>query len=389
MTSRAATLALPALEIRQTATRWLYSFAVDGKLLSRFAAVSRVHRTSEMTIGGYQRPEVASHVAGIRAYLESEDPLLPNAIVVAFDSRVRFVGHTRGTRGYARAGELLIPTDPRWEEGDKPGWIVDGQQRVAAVREAQVDAFPLCVTAFITDSAAEQRTQFILVNHTKPLQPGLVRELLPDTEGTLPRLLRHKRFPSRLLEQLNNQRLSPLRRMIATPTRPEGVIKDNSIIRMLENSLTDGALYHLRDPRTGAGDVEAILAILFDYWDTVREAFPDAWGLPARRSRLMHGAGIVSMGFFMDAICDRFLPRRYPKRHEFAAEVAKIAPACKWTSGHWDFSPLPRRWNDLQNTPRDVQILTDFLLTRYEADLVGRPLRVFSGDSASARQTRE
>jgi DGQHR domain-containing protein len=148
MTSRAATLTLPALEIRQTATRWLYSFAVDGKVLSRFAAVSRVHRTSEMAISGYQRPEVASHVAGIRAYLESEDPLLPNAIVVAFDSRVRFVGNTRGARGYARAGELVIPTDPRWEEADKPGWIVDGQQRVAAVREAQVASFPLCVTAF-------------------------------------------------------------------------------------------------------------------------------------------------------------------------------------------------------------------------------------------------
>jgi hypothetical protein len=135
--------------------------------------------------------------------------------------------------------------------------------------------------------------------------------------------------------------------------------------------------------------VEAILAILFDYWDTVREAFPDAWALPARRSRLMHGAGIVSMGFLMDAICDRFLPRRYPTRYEFAAELAKIAPACNWTSGNWEFSPLPRRWNDLQNTPRDVQILTDFLLTQYEADLVGRRLRVFSTDTTMARGTRQ
>ena len=43
---------------------------------------------------------------------------------------------------------------------------------------------------------------------------------------------------------------------------PEGVIKDNSILKMLENSLTDGALYHLRDPSTGTGDVNNMLAVV-------------------------------------------------------------------------------------------------------------------------------
>ena len=36
--------------------------------------------------------------------------------------------------------------------------------------------------------------------------------------------------------------------MIRTPTMPEGKIKDNSILKMLENSLSDGALYGFRDP---------------------------------------------------------------------------------------------------------------------------------------------
>ncbi len=48
--------------------------------------------------------------------------------------------------------------------------MVDGQQRSAAIREARVEAFPICVTAFITESAAEQRSQFILVNSTKRCQ---------------------------------------------------------------------------------------------------------------------------------------------------------------------------------------------------------------------------
>jgi hypothetical protein len=62
-------LRLPALEVQQTSRRKLYSFAVDGKHLHLFAAVSRLHRNQEARLGGYQRPEAMAHVAGIRSYL--------------------------------------------------------------------------------------------------------------------------------------------------------------------------------------------------------------------------------------------------------------------------------------------------------------------------------
>lgn len=84
-------LRLPALRVRQGAARTLYTFAVDGKLLASFATVSRIRRDDDRTIFGYQRPEVLSHIAEIRRYLESSNPMLPNAIVVAFDERVRFI----------------------------------------------------------------------------------------------------------------------------------------------------------------------------------------------------------------------------------------------------------------------------------------------------------
>ena len=48
-----------------------------------------------------------------------------------------------------------------------------------------------------------------------------------------------------------------------------------------------------------------MLDLLKDYWGAVRDDLPEAWGQPPRRSRLMHGVGIVSMGFVMDAIVDR------------------------------------------------------------------------------------
>ena len=80
----------------------------------------------------------------------------------------------------------MIPVDPESPDEDKPGWVVDGQQRTAAIREARSRAFPICVTAFITDSDADQRSQFILVNSTKPLPKGLIHELLPTTSEHCP-----------------------------------------------------------------------------------------------------------------------------------------------------------------------------------------------------------
>lgn len=368
-------LRVPALQVRQGPTRTLYSFAVDGKQLPQFATVSRIHRDANTGVQGYQRPEVLSHIAAIRKYLESDEPMIPNAIVIAFDKRVVFEPAGRAD-GYTQAGTLVIPLDPNSPEQDKPGWVVDGQQRCAAIREARVEAFPICVTAFITDSDAEQRSQFILVNSTKPLPKGLIHELLPSTVGALPTTLQLRRFPATLLERLNYDEDSPLEQLIQTPTTPQGVIKDNSILRMLENSLSDGALYRYRHAGRERGDADAMLALLKDYWVAVRNTFPSAWGQTPRRSRLMHGVGIISMGFLMDAITDRYAHLRVPTVEDFEYDLGEIADLCCWTDGKWRFDvDHHRKWNDLQNTPRDIQLLTNHLLGEYRARTHRRPVR--------------
>src|SRR5438046_755415 len=81
---------LPALEVRQSKSMVLYSFAVDGKMLSKFTTISRIERNAQHRILGYQRPEVLSHIGEIKNYLESDNPMIPNAIVLAFNKRVRF-----------------------------------------------------------------------------------------------------------------------------------------------------------------------------------------------------------------------------------------------------------------------------------------------------------
>jgi DGQHR domain-containing protein len=361
-------LRLPALEIRQGRNRRLYTFAVDGKKLPLFTTISRVRRDQQQ-IEGYQRPEVLAHVRAIRSYVESTDAMIPNAIVVAFDTRVRFeAAEASFDVGYVKPGVLVIPIDDDLPEEDKPGWIVDGQQRCAAVREADIRSFPLCVTAFITGSEGEQRAQFILVNSTKPLPKGLIYELLPSTEGLLPPALMRKRFPTFLIERLNYDEDSPFRGMIHTPTTPDGVVKDNSVLRMLENSLSDGCLYHYRDADTGTGDIEEMLLILKPFWQAVKKVFEDAWDQPPRRSRLMHGVGIASAGYLMDAITDDYIARgTLPDESDYIAELDPLRELCAWTAGYWQLGrDSLRRWNELQNTPKDIQLLTSHLLREYK-----------------------
>jgi DGQHR domain-containing protein len=358
-------LRLPALRIEQGPSRTLFSFAVDGKRIPDFAAVSRLRRTEAASVLGYQRPEVTSHIGEIRDYLESDRPMIPNAIVVAFDDSVTFRPLEGQGSGPLIQGTLVIPLRSGGDS-QKPGWIVDGQQRVAAIREARIDSFPVTVVGFVAPDLAEQKAQFILVNSTKPLPKGLIYELLPSTDGQLPSALERRKFPAFLLDRLNRDADSPLRGMVRTPTNGAGVIQDNSILRMLEHSLTDGALYKHNLMGDVEGSVsEPMLSVVKSFWAAAASTFPHAWGLPPRRSRLMHGAGVVSMGFLMDAIADRYR-NTAPDQPLFERELSPLKAVCRWTDGYWEFGPgQHRKWNELQNTNKDVQLLTNYLMVKY------------------------
>src|SRR5439155_11587091 len=109
---------------------------------------------------GYQRPEVKKHVVDIVEYLDSEAPIFPHPLIIAFSSKVGFTS-SRGSRvhdGVSTAGMISIPLPTN--EGPRPGWIVDGQQRALALSRARRQDFPVPICAFITDDVEVQREQF-------------------------------------------------------------------------------------------------------------------------------------------------------------------------------------------------------------------------------------
>jgi DGQHR domain-containing protein len=357
------TLRLPALRIRQ-GEHDIVAFGVDGKRLIEFAAVSRVRRKPGEALQGYQRPEALAHVRGIRRYLESTEALLPNAIVVAFDHRVVFrpTGQPDSTAEYSTPGELLIPADPHLPEHERPGWIVDGQQRAAAIRDADVAQFPVAVVAFFATDEAEQRSQFILINSTKVVPRGLIHELLPDTTGQLPVGYARRQLPASVMTRLNTTE-GPFRGLITSPTAPSGYITDTAVLNMIGRSLTDGCLYQYRDPDTGGGDLNAIVAHMNVFWSAVAATWPQAWELPPRLSRLTHGAGIQALGYVMDSLTEN-VPAGELDQDAIAVQLRMLDGNVAWCRGEvWRLPRGEQRpWNGIQNTSSDIALLTDHLL---------------------------
>lgn len=160
---------------------------------------------------------------------------------------------------------------------------------------------------------------------------------------------------------LLNMSDGPFGGRIASPTSPGGNIKDNSVLRMLEHSIYEGALYQYRNAEDGTGDEEAMLAHLLAFWTPVSHLFEDAWGRPPKESRLTHGVGIQAMGFVMDRLTTD-VPYNKVDWDKVRITLRGLEDHVAWTSGTWRFSDgQERRWNGLQNTANDVRLLTSHL----------------------------
>ena len=370
MTIEFTYIRVPALRIKQGTERQLFSLAIEGKKITDIASISRIKRGGEELLG-YQRPEVQKHINEIKRYIESANPMIPNPVIIAFDNRVYFEPFSEQDDSI---GYLVIPSSVE-ADFQKPGFIVDGQQRTAALRDAEIESFVMPVSAFITDNDAEQREQFMLVNSTKPLPKTLLHELAPHTEGRLPSELQARKFPSLLTQRLNFEN-GPLKGKIKTATNPAGIIADTSMIKMIDGSLRDGALYHFRDAETGTGDDTKIVQLLNNFWGAVALVFQEEWSLPPRQSRLLHGVGILALGSMMDEIYDThhgYTPgwEDVPSVEQFKKELQEIKPMCQWSKGVWNFgsdidgTPVNRKWNDLQNLSKDIALVTDYLVGAY------------------------
>lgn len=366
-----AEIVVRALRTTQGDELDVYAFFIKGSDIVKVADISRVERDEVDSLKGFQRPEIRNHVKGIVEYLNQGNVLFPNAIILAMSPQVRFVA-SRGTKptgdeGIAQAGTLTIPI---YQEGKRVAWIVDGQQRSIALAQIRNGEIAVPVVGFVSDSLVVQREQFILVNKAKPLPTRLINELLPETgDIVLPRDLSARKVPSEICGLLNRDPKSPFHKLIKRPSdRSSGVaiITDTAVIAMIRNSMSNplGALSPYKSNGRERADLESMYRLLLSFWTAVKVVFPEAWGKDPRHSRLMHSAGIESMGVLMDKIYAR-LSGGDEDSKVVQRELEKIAPVCHWTKGTWD--DLGMNWNEIQSTPRDIKKLQDALVRAYAA----------------------
>ena len=355
-------LELRAVKAEQGADTAIFSFFMKGSDVLRISDLSRVHRDEDGDLKGFQRKEIQSHVGGIVEYLDRGKVIFPNAIILAFQNSVEFKQSRGPSPEGAVSGTLTIPVP---NGGRRPAWIVDGQQRALALSKTTNKDVMVPVIGFIAPSLDIQREQFILVNKAKPLPKRLINELLPEIAADLPSDLRPNKIPSELCNILNKDPKSPFYRLIKRASDEDAistaVVTDSAIIKLMRHSINNyGALALYKNTTSeGQADVEGMYRMMCVFWGAAKRVFPEAWGLKPAESRLMHSAGLEAMGILMD----RIMPRMHHTQNvdiEVEACLKRIAPYCCWTEGVWEGTGLP--WNDVQNTPRHIKALAEYLV---------------------------
>lgn len=367
-----------ALKVLQSDETPLYLFTLAAEEVDIVADVARIGRDEAGKLIGYQRPEKQKHVQQIQDYLDSKDPLFPNGLILALPPSVKFKS-SRGpttTDGLAVAGTLEIPIA---EDGDgpRPAWIVDGQQRSLALARTKNRRLPVPVAGFVAATLELQREQFLRVNTVQPLPTGLVTELLPEISRVPSARMATRQLPSALVDMLNYDKDSPFCGLIRRASTPTGdkklaVVTDTSLVEAIRESVESpsGVLFPYRNIASGTTDTEGIRRVLLAYWGAVRDTFPEAWGKSANKSRLMHGVGIRAMGRVMDRVMTHVRDDDPQAKDRAAGELQLVAEKCRWTAGTWE--DLGVAWNDLQNTPRHISALSNYLVRSYLSERTGR-----------------
>lgn len=342
----------PALRAQQAADHDVFVFAASPEEVLQFAQIERVGRSDEGHLKGFQRHQIASHIRDIRDYLGREDALLPNAVIVAFLDGV-------GVRDLGN-GRLEVRID---DSDGTPGFVVDGQQRLTALSGLDKPGFQVFVSALVCKNYDELRQQFVLINSTRPLPKSLIYELLPSVDG-LPERYTARRFAAKVVERLNFTGGRALRGEIRQHTNPRGVISDTAMQKLVMNSASHGAL---REFVRFEDREDRAVGLINEYFEAVADVFGGEWvGMTPRVSRLRHGAGIVAMGFVMDLIV---ATRNASAKADFVPVLEVLKPFTAWTTGSWSMDGHVLPWNDIQNTPADIDLLTRYLVSTVKRQL--------------------
>jgi DGQHR domain-containing protein len=242
-----------AFELKQR-DHTLYGFVLNSRKLGKVAYVTPRSRNNPTEVQRILKPD---RVKKITAYIDQENSLLPNAIVVDLDETVEI-------KPTATPGQVTItfPSDTK-----KVAYVLDGQHRLEGFKDAK-SQFDLPVVALHN---ADEELRIKIFADINSLQ-------VPVTKNTLYSLYQqiHEGDQERneimdTITSLNDSPNSPLLRKIKVfDDDSKTWINAAAMVRLLRPLTSDASLLDKT--------VAQRTAILKAYFEALKRLWPEAWG---------------------------------------------------------------------------------------------------------------
>ena len=272
---------------------------------------------------GIQRPLVKQRVAALQQYVDFYDASFPTAIIVAVEEPFATYDDEKMT--------ITLSNVPK--DGDSPtipirsiARVLDGQHRIAGLASFRGEAFDLPVTIFVGADIADQAHIFATVNlEQQKVNKSLAYDLYSLATSRSPQKTCHN-----IAVVLDQDKASPLFRRIkrlgiATEGKGFQPISQatfvESVMRYISNdpkSDRDKLLRRKALNRAAATEINQlpfrnlfvedrdleIVAVLFDYFNSIRERWPIAWSNQHRGNMLNRTNGFRAFMRLYSHLCE-------------------------------------------------------------------------------------
>lgn len=240
-------LRVNALKVEQN-EKFFYLFKIEAKNLLHISYFNSREIDRE---SGIQRPFKDSRSKEIAEYLESDDAVLANNIIISLNSE--YISYENGVLSIDKAKNVAF--------------VIDGQHRLRSFNYTKRD-MELPVSAFVDLSLAEIAEIFVKINYyQKPVNKSLVYDLLGISTDIFPQYIEAHKITQALNDAIN----SPWFGMIKMLGIGSGIITQATFITALEK-------YKILDNVLSEYDTSEKVYILSNYFEAVKKHYPKEWG---------------------------------------------------------------------------------------------------------------
>lgn len=324
-------ISFPVLRLKQPIGEFYVGMIGALELYSiTWVDIRRIERERDFeTYLGIQRPLNPKRVAEIQQYVRTVDATFPTGIIVAVDEPFATVQFSKSADGSESqvTGMMTLSNYPEPDDPERRipfgniAKVLDGQHRIEGLRGYSGPRFDLNVTIFIGADIPDQASIFATVNKTQTrVNRSLVYDLFAFSTTRSPERSCHE-----ITVALDSAAESPffqrIKRLgVATEGRFDETLSQANVVDLLLRYISDnppkdrdelkrGRTIALADSETlqklifrnlflSEKDVD-IAQIVWNFFDAVRERWPQAWSASGRGAMLSKTNGFRALMRFL------------------------------------------------------------------------------------------